>query len=122
MRFDSSLRSPYERAKRIRAGVTEISTQMRMASRLVMATIRLSYDFFTVACLTAAALIVIAGSPREAFVWGGTGVGLAIGWVAAKLAKRGVARLRGVLREEWGGASTMDAGRGRDMRDDAAAE
>ena len=113
MWFGSSLRSPCERAARIRARLAEISTQMRRASRLVMGTIRMFYDFFTVACLAAAALIVIGGRPREAFVWGGTGVGLALGWVAAKLAKRGVARLRGLLREEWRGVSTGDVRRGK---------
>jgi hypothetical protein len=77
-----------------------------------MATIRIFYDCFTVACLTAAALVVIGGRPREAFVWGGTGVGLALGWVAAKLAKRGVARLRALLREEWSGGSMEGVGRG----------
>lgn len=113
MWFDSSLRSPRERAARIRTCLAEISTQMRRASRLITATIRLFYDFFTVACLTAAALIAIARGPREAFVWGGTGVGLALGWVAAVLAKRGVARLSGLLREEWSGASTGEVGRER---------
>ncbi|GAA1971224.1 hypothetical protein [Catenulispora subtropica] len=99
------------RALRIQSLLAEVSTQMRTASRLTVATFRMFYDAFTVACLTAAAVVIIAGRPHEAFVWGGTGAGLVLGWVAARLAKRGVARLRRALREEWEPASPARADR-----------
>lgn len=73
---------------------------MRVASRLAMAMFRVSYDFSTVACLTAMAVVIINGRTHEAVAWGGTGFALALGWVAAKLARRGVARFRCLLGEE----------------------
>lgn len=101
MRVDSSPRSPSERATRIQALLAEVGTQMGIASRLVSAVIRMFYDFFTVACLAAAIVIVIWGRPGQALPWGGTGVGLALGWVAAKLTARAVTRWRRALSEEW---------------------
>ena len=106
-------RSPAERAARIQASLSEIGEQMRLASRLVITVVRVFYDFFIVACLTATAIVIIEHEPFEAFVWGGTGVGLALGWVAAKQAERGVERLRRELREEWSGMpADVDRGEG----------
>jgi uncharacterized membrane protein len=89
------------RVARIQVLLAQIGTQLLVAWRLVVAVFRVFYDFFAVACVTATAVVIIDGKPREAFVWGGSGIALALGWVAARLAKRAVARVRRVLRDEW---------------------
>jgi hypothetical protein len=95
-------RSPQKRVAHIQAMAGEIGAQAQIASHLVRLTIRAFYDFLAVACLTAGLIMLVNGRRRDAAIWGGLGILLALGWVAMKLAVKTVTRMMRLLREEWG--------------------
>lgn len=102
-------RPPRKRVAHIQAMVGEIGAQAQVASHLVKLTIRAFYDFLAVACLTAGMIMIINGRRRDAAIWGGLGILLALGWLTMKLAVKSLTRMMQLLREEWGQEPTAAA-------------